>query len=145
MRVAAAEGMGRLGRVSDVAALNGAFEKERKMEARLAAAFGAVALGNRGLAEFGPMRYLSNTLNSAAYAGVAQGYLEELCRGAEARRALIALMPAMVREEKSRMVRILASTGAPDVEDTLLALSKDPDVAVGQAAARALRSLRMAR
>jgi hypothetical protein len=55
------------------------------------------------------------------------------------------VIPAMNREEKSRTATLLGRSGAKDVEETLITLSKDTDVAVGQAAAQALRTLRTAR
>ena len=147
VRTAAVEGIARLNRTSDVTVASGLFEKEKKMEPRLAAGFAAVMLGNRSLTEFAPLRYLINTLNSVAYRGVAAGYLEELCRQPEARRSIMAVVPAMNREEKSRIVTLLGRSGAGDkaVEDLLIMLTRDTDVAVGQAAAQALRALRTGR
>jgi HEAT repeat protein len=141
-RTSATEGLARLRQTSDASRMGQLFEREKKMDARLAAAFGEVLLGNRSLGEFAPLRYLANTLNSALWAGVAEGYLEELAREAVNRKAILSLLPVMSREEKTRAVGVLGRTGAADVEDTLVALSRDADVAVGQAAAQALRTLR---
>ena len=80
LREGAAEGLGRLKNPADTAALERAFNNENKTEPRLSAAFALVDLGKRGMAEFDPLRYLVNDLNSTAYRGVSLAYLTELAR-----------------------------------------------------------------
>src|SRR5207237_1285187 len=78
MRTAGIEGIGRLKNPNDRAAIEKAFADEKKTGPRLADAFAAVALGNIDMTEFAPLRYLVNSLNSAAYRGVARAYLTEM-------------------------------------------------------------------
>jgi HEAT repeat protein len=144
LREAAAEGLGRLKNAADSAALEQAFNNENKTEPRLSAAFALVSLGKRGTAEFDPLRYLVNNLNSAAYRGVARPYLIELARDPEVRQALYPVLKEAVvtRDEKTGLAEVLAASGSPDAVAPLQALSQDPDPEVSQAGLRALKNLR---
>jgi len=144
LREAAAEGLGRLKNPADSAALQRAFTNENKTEPRLSVAFALVNLGSRGTAEFDPLRYLVNNLNSAAYRGVASGYLTELARAPEVRQALYPVLKEAVvtKDEKTGLAEVLASSGGPDAVAPLEALSQDTDSEVSQAGLRAVKNLR---
>jgi HEAT repeat protein len=144
LREGAAEGLGRLKNPADSAALEQAFSNENKAEPRLSVAFALVSLGKHGAAEFDPLRYLVNNLNSAAYRGVARPYLIELARDPEVRQALYPVLKEAVvtRDEKTGLAEVLAASGAPDAVAPLEALSQDPDPEVSQAGLRAVKNLR---
>jgi HEAT repeat protein len=145
IRSAAADGLARLAQPQDAAVFKTGFESEKKMEPRLSFAYGLVRLGDVQMLEFSPLRYLTNTLNSAAYHGVAEPYLLELSRLDAPRNALKQALPTMNRVEKARILTIFGQVGAADLEDTLLAMSRDADTEVARAAAKALRNLRTQR
>jgi HEAT repeat protein len=144
LREAAAEGLGRLKNPADSADLERVFNNENKTEPRLSAAFALVSLGKRGTAEFDPLRYLVNNLNSTAYRGVARAYLTELARDPEVRQALYpALKEAgATRDEKTGLAEVLAASGGQDSLAPLEALSQDTDSEVSQAGLRAVKNLR---
>ncbi len=144
LRAAAAEGLARLKNPSDVAALERVFSNENKTEPRLSDAFALVSLGKFGTAEFDPLRYLVNNLNSAAYRGIASAYLTELARDPEVRQALYPTLKDVgaTRDEKTGLAEVLAASGGQDSIAPLEALSQDPDSEVSQAGLRALKNLR---
>jgi HEAT repeat protein len=143
LREGACEGLGRLKNPADSAALERAFNNENKTEPRLSAAFALVSLGQRGVAEFDPLRYLVNNLNSTAYRGVASAYLTELARDPQVRQALYPVLPApgSTRDEKTGLAEVLASSGGEDSVAPLQALSQDSDAEVSQAGLRAVKNL----
>jgi HEAT repeat protein len=144
LREAAAEGLGRLKNPADSAELERAFNNENKTEPRLSAAFALVNLGKRGTAEFDPLRYLVNNLNSTAYRGVALAYLTELARDPEVRQALYPPLKesGVTRDEKTGLAGALAASGGQDSLAPLEALSQDTDSEVSQAGLRAVKNLR---
>lgn len=142
LRAAAAEGLGRLGRPEDRPKLETLWEGERKMRPRLALAFAVVRLGNTAHAQFSPLEYLINTLNSKSWKGVAQGFLRELARMEIVRATLHYALPRATRDEKLALVSLLAAAGQKDSQDPLESLSRDPDAEVAAASMRALRNLR---
>jgi HEAT repeat protein len=144
LREAAAEGLARLKNPADNAALERAFNSENKTEPRLSAAFALVSLGKHGTAEFDPLRYLVNNLNSTAYRGVARAYLTELARDPEIRQALYPVLKeaAVTRDEKTGLAEVLAASGGQDSVAALEALSQDSDPDVSQAGLRAVKNLR---
>jgi len=142
LRAAAAEGLARLRQPADLAALEKAFNEERKMPARLGAAFGLVLLGKTELSEFSPLQYLINTLNSAAWKGVARAYLIELARETPVCRALEQSLSRATRSEKIELARILAASGDKESVKPLENLTVDPDAEVSREALAALRSLK---
>ncbi len=144
LREAAAEGLGRLKDPGDSALLDRSFNNENKTEPRLSAAFALVNLGQGGMGEFDPLRYLVNDLNSSAYRGVSRAYLTELARDPAVRQALYpALKEAGVtKDEKTGLAEVLAASGAPDAEAPLEALSQDTDADVSEAGLRAVKNLR---
>jgi HEAT repeat protein len=143
-RVAAAEGVGRLGNASDEPKLKSMFEDENKPAPRMAAAFGDSMLGNLDMSDFAPLRYLVNQLNSAAWRGVSIGYLVELCRREKVREAIYpALGSSATRDEKTGLARVLETSGDRNSIPYVDKLSKDPDSDVATAGLNALRTLRM--
>ncbi len=143
LRGAAAEGYARMRNPHDLPALENAFNEEKKTNPRLSQAFACVALGKRDIAEFSPLQYLVNTLNSKLYRDAAAPLLSELSRDAEIRRSLYPALhrPDATREEKIRLAQIFAATGDRETLDVLNKLKDDGDVQVGQEAARAARNL----
>jgi len=144
LREAAAEGLARLNDPGDNATLERLFAQENKTGPRLSLAFALAAIGKRSMGEFDPLRYLVNSLNSAAFHGTAQPYLTELARDPEVRRALYPALsePAVTKDEKIGLARVLASSGAQDSIAPLESLSADTDPEVSQEAFRALKNLR---
>jgi len=142
LRAAAAEGLARLGRAEDEPALRKRFEKEVKMRARLAQAFGAAKLGAVGMGEFEALRYLVNTLNQKAWKGMAEGYLVELVRDEAVRTALVPVVAQSTKTEKLGLAQVFGRSGSRELEPALESLSKDGDTEVASEALRNLRSLR---
>lgn len=142
LRAAAAEGLARLGRKEDETSLRERFDKEVKMRARLAQAFGAARLGAVGMGEFDALRYLVNTLNQKAWKGMAEGYLVELVRNEPIRTALVPVVVQSTKIEKLALAQIFGRSGSRDLEPTLEGLAKDPDTEVANEALRNLRTLR---
>jgi len=142
LRAAALEGLARLKNPADRAPLERAFNEERKMSPRLAAAFALVALGQREMSEFSPLQYLVNTLNSTGWRGVARAYLIELARAPEVRGPLHEAARRGTRDEKTHLAQILARSGESDSLPVLEALTQDADTEVAAAAIEALRTLR---
>jgi HEAT repeat protein len=142
VRAAAAEGLGRVRNPADLPAVERGFSEERKMPPRLAFAFAAVNLGKTELAEFSPMQYLANTLNSRGYRGVTEAYLIELAHNPMVREQLYSLLPEATRDEKIGIARVLAAGGDASSRAHLETLSRDTDAQVAEEALRALRTLR---
>lgn len=142
LRAAAAEGLARLAKPQDADPLASKFEEEKKMAPRLAFAFAVCSAGRLDSDELGAFRYLVNSLNAKTWRNVAFAYLEELARKPEVRARLIPMLQSGTREERTAIVSILGRTGGADVIPALEALTKDPDTALAQQAARALRVAR---
>jgi HEAT repeat protein len=143
LRASAAEGLGRLASQEDISALENSFQKEKKMPARLGAAFGLVLLGRKELADFSPLQYLINTLNSSSYTGMAKPYLIELARDPHVREVLNRVATqGGTREEKTHLAEILGRSGDQSSQEPLEILSRDPDPEVARAALRSLQALR---
>ena len=143
MRIAALEGLARLRNPADQAAFKKAFTEEKKQGGRMAGAFGLVNLGQREMADFAPLRYLVNQLNSAGYRGVALPYLRELARDPAVRKAIYqAFQQNPTKDEKTGLAQVLGSSGDRDSITYLENLSKDPDADVDKEALRQLQNLR---
>ena len=142
LRAAGAEGLGRLSDPADTAALDTLWKEEEKMQPRLGAAFALVMEGNLNLAEEAPLRYLLNTLNSAAYKDVSSAYLIEATRKPEVRTALYGQFEQGTRDEKIQLARVYSVSGDEKTVAYLEKLSRDSDGDVAQEGLRALRSLR---
>lgn len=142
LRASAAEGLARVGDVGDKPALEKTWQAEDKMLPRLASAFGLVLDGDLALGEDAPLRYLINTLNSAAYKDVAVAYLTEAARRPQVCTALFQPIEQGSRDEKIQLSRILSLSGDEGSIPYLEKVSRDPDSEVAQEGLRALRSLR---
>lgn len=145
LRGAAAEGLGRLGNKADAAALETAFEEEKKSSPRLSEAFALVKLGRRELTEFSPLQYLINTLNSSSWRGEAYPLLIELARDPGVRALLYTALPQGTKDEKIYLARTLAVSGDNGSIEPLEKLSRDGDPEVAQEAVRALQSVKARR
>lgn len=142
LRAAAAEGFGRLRNPNDFTMLQKAFDEERKMNPRLAQAFGLVIQGKYEVTEFSPLQYLVNTLNNKSYKGIAQPYLIELARDARVRKALYPLLKNATKDEKMGLAAVLSASGDAETVGYLEALGNDPDSDVSREGLRALRNLK---
>jgi HEAT repeat protein len=144
IREAAAEGIARLKTPDDRPKVESAFAIEKKTGPRLSLAFALVSLGKRDMGELDPLRYLVNSLNSAAYRGVSRAYLTELARDPESRRALYPALSesTATKEEKTGLAQVLSVSGDRESIAPLEALTKDSSPDVSQEATRALRNLR---
>lgn len=142
MRAAAAEGLGRMRSPRDLPVLEKSFAGERKMSPRLSMAFALVLHGKTEIAEFSPLQYLVNTLNSRAFRGVAQPFLIEVCRDEQIRKSIYPLMARGTPDEKIGLVQVLARSGDKDSVAPVDALTRDADPAVAQEALRSVRTLR---
>lgn len=142
LRTASLEGLARLENPADVPAFQKAFDGERRMEPRLAAAFGLVRAGKREMHEFSPLRYLVNTLNSKLHRQIAHAYLIELARDKAVRQSLYPVLSTGTRDEKSLLGMALAASGDAATLPFLQALARDPDLMVAQEGIKALRTLR---
>jgi HEAT repeat protein len=141
MRAAAAEGYARLKDPADQAMLQKAWMDEGKTPVRLALAFALVSLGNVQRSEFSPLQYLINSLNLAAWRGVAYAYLVEAARDSTVRAALFPALNNGTKDEKISLARVLARSGGAESVPYLQKLSNDTDGDVAQEGARALRNL----
>jgi hypothetical protein len=142
MRGAAAEGLARLKNPADLPALEKAFNEERKMSPRLSLAFALVMLGKSEISEFSPLRYLLNTLNSAAWRGVSRAFLIELARDPALRRPIQDAAANGTKAEKIELAQILGLSGGQDTLACLETLSHDSDTEVAEAGISALRTLK---
>lgn len=142
LRAAAAEGFARLKNPTDLPMLEEEFKNEQKRPAQLAAAFALVMQGKTEFSEFSPLRFLANTLNSAAWKGVAQAYLIEAARDSGARKPLEQALKSAGKEEKIQLVQILAMSGDKETAPYLDDLTRDPDADVAGAALNASRTLK---
>jgi hypothetical protein len=141
LRAAAAEGYARLKNPADLPMLETAWTDEKKTSPRLSLAFALAMLGKRELAEFSPLQYLINTLNSSAYQGVAFPFLVELAREEEVRAALYHPMVTGTKDEKIWLARVMARSGDKQSIPHLDTLSHDAEPEVAQEGLRALRTL----
>lgn len=142
LRAPAAEGLGRIGNHADVPALEKLWSDEDKMSPRLATAFALVLDGNLNVAPEAPLRYLINTLNSAAYHDVAYAYLVEAARQQPVLHVLYTQIDPGSRDEKIYIGRVLAASGDAGSVSFLDKLSRDSDPDVAKEGLRAARSLR---
>ena len=141
MRAAAAEGYARLRNADDLPMLEKAWQDEGKTAPRLSLAFAQVMLGKAEIAEFTPLQYLIDTLNSASYKGVALPFLVELARDGPIRKALYGPLETGTKDEKIGLARVLARSGDQESIPHLQKLGNDKDADVAQEGLRALRTL----
>ncbi len=142
LRSAAAEGLARIANPDDLATLNTAYNAEGKDEPRLAMAFALVAIGQRGMTEYSPLRDLVNSLNTSRYRNIGLAYLTELARNESVRQALYpALNNNASRDEKTGLAIVFGRSGGRDSLPYLQQLAKDPDAQVAEEAQQDLRTL----
>jgi HEAT repeat protein len=141
LRAAAAEGYARLKDPADLPMLRQKFNSETKMNPRLSLAFACVMLGDNGLSEYSPLRYLVDTLNSKGYKGVAEPFLVELARDPGVRRTLYTAVRGATKDEKIQLAAVFARSGDKETIPTLKILAADPDTDVQIAGQNALRTL----
>ena len=141
LRGYAAEGLGRTGSAESIPKLESLYQNEGHLRARLGQAFALVKLGKRETAEFSPLTYLFNSLNSAAWHDYVETYLRELCREEEVRKVMRAKLPAATKSEKMGLARILAYEGTAGDRETIDALAHDRDTAVAEEGIKAARAL----
>ena len=142
LRGSAAEGLGRLKDPSDLPALQQMFDNETKSGPRLGAAFALASMGKLDMTTFGPLRFLVNNLNLAAWRGVARPYLIELARDPAVRQALYSGLTGATKDEKTGLAEVFAASGGADSIPVLETLSHDPDADVAQAGLRALQAVK---
>jgi HEAT repeat protein len=141
MRAAAAEGYARLKNPADLALLEKAYQDEGKTSPRLSMAFAQAMLGKTEVSEFSPLQFLIDTLNSAAYHGVAFPFLVELARDPAVRKALYTPLLQGTKDEKIYLARVMARSGDASDVPQLEKLSHDADPEVAQEGLRALKNL----
>jgi len=141
MRAAAAEGYARLKNPADLPMLAKAYQDEGKTSPRLSMAFAQVMLGKTEVSEFSPLQFLVNTLNSAAYHGVAFPFLVELARDPSVRKSLYTPLLQGTRDEKIYLARVMSRSGDASDVPQLEKLSHDPDPEAAQEGLRALKNL----
>jgi hypothetical protein len=141
LRAAAAEGYARLQNKADLPMLEKAWQDEGKTEPRLSLAFAQAMLGKTEISEFSPLKFLIDTLNSAAYHGEAFPFLVELARDPAVRKSLYVPLLQGTKSEKIYLARVIARSGDRSDAPQLEKLSHDDDPEVGQEALRALQSL----
>lgn len=141
MRAAAAEGYARLKNPADLPMIEKAYQEEGKTSPRLSLAFAEAMLGKTALSELSPLQFLVDTLNSAAYHGVAFPFLVELARDPAVRKSLYAPLLQGTKDEKINLARVMARSGDRSDVPQLEKLSHDADPDVAQEGLRALRNL----
>ena len=142
VRAAAAEGIARLNHPADLNRMETLFKDERKMEPRLAQAFAMVSLGKLEMEDFSALKYLTDSLNSKAWGGVAEAYLIEAARKPAILQSIHAVATQAPKDEKIRIARVLAASGDKSSIAVVEGLSKDADTAVAEESLRALRVLK---
>ena len=143
VRAAAAEALGRLKNPADSKRLETLFKDEGRMEPRLAQAFALVSLGNQEYKEFSPLKYLTDSLNSKAWGGVAEAYVTELTREPAILSAIYSTMNVgNTKDEKIRLARALSLSGDKSSIDKVEILTRDANPEVAGESLRALRVLK---
>lgn len=136
LRTSALEGLGRVRDPDDIAAMQAAYDNERDLKPRLAAAFGIVNEGKTEISTYSPLQYLINGLDSSKGNSIAQAYLLELCRRPGVRKALLPILASATKPEKLGLISALAPSADAATTAALQDLTKDSDSDVSIAAAR---------
>jgi HEAT repeat protein len=142
LRAAALEGLARLKVKEDRDAATKAFNAERSMSPRVAAAFAMVSIGDLDTSRYSALRYLVNTLNQRGSGTIATAYVIELARDLQVRQAIYSLLPMSSKDEKIKLSIVLAKSADRDALPYLEALSTDMDPDVAAEGIRSLRTLR---
>jgi HEAT repeat protein len=136
LRMSAIEGLGRIRDPQDYPVIENAYNSDKDLKPRLAAAFALVNEGKLDITEFTPLRYLIDGLNLSKGHSTSVAYLQELSRRAEVRKALLPLLAKGTKEEKLGLIQALSPNADSETAAALQALTKDPDPDVSIAAAR---------
>lgn len=141
LRTAGAEGLARLRNPDDLALLQQAFSNERDRVPRMALAYALTGLGQLGMSEFSPLRYLVSSLNRGSDRNIAIAYLTEAARELPVRQALYPVLTSASRNEKTGLAIVLGRSGDRDSIPYLEALQNDSEFEVVQEGIRGLRTL----
>jgi HEAT repeat protein len=141
LRIAGAEGLGRLKQIGDTAELNQAL-KDEKGAARLAVVFALISVGNVDDALNSPLSYMVSSLKTRSDRSTALAYLKELARDLPVRQGVYKLVPRVSKDEKVGLCGVLEASGEKDSIPILEMLSMDPDADVASEGVRALRAVR---
>jgi HEAT repeat protein len=136
LRMSALEGLGRIRDPQDYPTIEAAYNGEKDLKPRLAAAFALVNEGKVDTKEYSPLRYLIDGLNLSKGNSTSRAYLQELSRREDVRKALLPVLSKGTKEEKLGLIRALGPNADTETVTALQALTKDPDPDVSIAAAR---------
>lgn len=136
LRMSAIEGLGRIRDPQDYPTVEAAYNGEKELKPRLAAAFALVNEGKLDTAQYSPLRYLIDGLNQSKGNSTSVAYLQELSRRADVRKALLPLLSSGTKEEKLGLIRALGPNADAETAEALQALTRDPDPDISIAAAR---------
>lgn len=141
LRVAGAEGLGRIKNTADAARLDQTFEAEREPLPRLAQAFAVVSLGRLEMNEFSPFRYIVSALNQPSRRPAALAYLIELARDPAVRQTLYPTLPRATKDEKTGLCQVFGESAGSDAIPHMDKLKDDLDSSVAQTCLLSLRTL----
>jgi HEAT repeat protein len=136
LRMSALEGLGRIRDPQDYPTIEAAYNGEKDLKPRLAAAFGLVNEGKVDTTQYSPLRYLIDGLNLSKGNSTSRAYLQELSRREDVRKALLPVLSSGTKEERLGLIRALGPNADAETVKALQALTKDPDPDISIAAAR---------
>lgn len=136
LRMSALEGLGRIRDPQDYPTVEAAYNGEKDLKPRLAAAFALVNEGKVDTAQYSPLRYLIDGLNLSKGNSTSRAYLQELSRREDVRKALLPVLSSGTKEERLGLIRALGPNADAETVKALQALTKDPDPDISIAAAR---------
>jgi HEAT repeat protein len=136
LRMSALEGLGRIRDPQDYPTIEAAYNGERDLKPRLAAAFALVNEGKVDTSQYSPLRYLIDGLNLSKGNSTSRAYLQELSRREDVRKALLPILSSGTKEERLGLIRALGPNADAETVKALQALTKDPDPDISIAAAR---------
>jgi HEAT repeat protein len=136
LRMSALEGLGRIRDPQDYPTIEAAYNGEKDLKPRLAAAFGLVNEGKVDTIEYSPLRYLIDGLNLSKGNSTSRAYLQELSRREDVQKALLPLLSSGTKEERLGLIRALGPNANAETVKAFQALTKDPDPDISIAAAR---------
>lgn len=143
LRTAALEGLGRLREPEDTPLLQTAYnEPNADWRVHLAAAFALVNEGQVSDADFAPLPYLVESLDTKTRANTATAYLTELARNDTVVNVLAKLAPQSTKGQKQALCQVFAASQNASAIPALTNLSRDIDPDVALAASNALRMLK---
>jgi HEAT repeat protein len=136
LRMSALEGLGRIRDPQDYPTIEAAYNGEKDLKPRLAAAFALVNEGKVDISEYSPLRYLIDGLNLSKGNSTSRAYLQELSRRGDVRKALLPVLSSGTKEERLGLIRALGPNADAQTVEAFQALTKDPDPDISIAAAR---------